>query len=131
MNYLNCALVSSLVVLVPCLTLFNLLYVFLPFFTVAYFPGLYYRKGGKAGGGKAYNLTKKKCFKTSYIEVLNKILFEFDRFFKAPSKHRKKSNSFRNGHLSYLKIQMETITFLAVLIVWGFHNYFVFCHHLI
>ena len=85
--------------------------------------------GGGGGGGKAYNLTK--CFKTSYIEVLNKILFEFDRFFKPPSKRRKKSNSFRNGHLSYLKIQMGTITFLAVLIVWEFHNYFVFRHHLI
>ena len=98
--------------------------IFLAFITV--------RGGGeKLGGGEAYNLTKKRCFKTSYIEVLNKILFEFDRFFKPPSKRRKKSNSFRNGHLSYLKIQMGTITFLAVLIVWGFHNYFVFCHHLI
>ena len=65
MNYLNCALVSLLVVLVPFLTLFNLLYVFLPFFTVAYFPGLYYRNGGKAGrgGGGAYNLTKKSVSK--------------------------------------------------------------------
>ena len=89
--------------------------------------------GEKLGGGGGGGLKpdKKKCYKTSYIEVLNKILFEFDRFFKPPSKRRKKSNSFRNGHLSHLKIQMGTITFLAVLIVWGFHNYFVFCHHLI
>ena len=32
--------------------------------------------------GRPYNRTEKKCFKTSYIAVLIKILLEFDRFFK-------------------------------------------------
>ena len=31
------------------------------------------------------NRSQKKCFKPSYIAVLSKILFEFDRFFKLPN----------------------------------------------
>ena len=46
---------------------------------------------GVGGGGLI--IGPQKCLKTSYIAVLIKILFEFDRLFYA-SKRRKKLNSF-------------------------------------
>ena len=43
-----------------------------------------YKLGGGGGGLKPGGLTTglKKCFKTGYIAVLIKILFEYSRFFK-------------------------------------------------
>ena len=40
------------------------------------------REGERGRGGEAYYRTKKKVFTTSYIAVLIKMLFEFDRLFK-------------------------------------------------
>ena len=49
-------------------------------FRRAYKRGSLY-SGREGEGGWRCNRTKKKCFKTNYIIVLIKLLFEFHRFF--------------------------------------------------